>query len=141
MFLSVNLPGPDKQLPALDPVFGEARAALLGALPGSRLVAEGRDALGLWAALSCDGRGVEKATPALTAAEAKRICIVLEGRLHAGRLLDIDVYAAGGEPLSRQSLGWPRRGCLVCKEDAVDCIRRQRHTAKELHEAVQGLLG
>lgn len=131
VFLSLNIPGPDKNGARLDGLFASARAAVLLALPDGLVAGEGRDALGPWAIVTCEASPVP----------VKRLSIALEESLPAGRLLDIDVYDAGGRPVTRGSLGLPPRRCLACGEPAVDCIRLQRHPSAELAEAAGRLAG
>jgi holo-ACP synthase CitX len=128
--VSTNVPGPDKSPPGLDAVFAGARAALLEALPGSRVAAEGRDALGPWAILAC------REAPA----SAKARCVGIEASLPAGRLMDLDVYDGEGRQVDRRALGLPPRRCLVCDEPAVDCIRLARHAPSDLNAAIARLL-
>lgn len=130
VFLSLNIPGPNKTPEGSAPLFRRARAALL-ALPGARPAAEGHDALGPWLAATSD-----EAPDAL-----KRHCVELEETLAAGRLLDLDVYAQGGTQVDRASLGLRPRRCLVCEAPAVECIRLRRHEAADVEQAVRTLLG
>ncbi|MCX7781796.1 MAG: citrate lyase holo-[acyl-carrier protein] synthase, partial [Negativicutes bacterium] len=61
------------------------------------------------------------------AAHMKCLAVALETEEVYGRLLDIDVFTADGRQISRHSLGLPERGCFVCPENAVDCMRAKRH--------------
>lgn len=130
VFLSLNAPGAQKNDPRLDPLFARARAALLAESPDGHVAADGRDALGAWAAI------IASTEPR----DAKRRCVALEEETPGGRLVDLDVFDAAGTQLSRQSLGLPPRRCLVCAEAAVDCMRLQRHAAAEVQAAVGRLL-
>lgn len=58
----------------------------------------------------------------------KRELVALEMRHPLGRLWDIDVIDSDGTPLSRRSLGFPARGCLICPEEAHVCARSRQHT-------------
>jgi holo-ACP synthase CitX len=130
VFLSLNVPGPDKSSPRLTRLAHRARRAMLASLTGADLARDGHDALGPWAAVACAG----------DAAETKRRAVALEETRPAGRLLDLDVVTSSGAAIGRAALGLPPRSCLVCREPAVDCIRAGRHTARELDAAVLGLL-
>jgi holo-ACP synthase CitX len=143
VFLSLNVPGPDKTSPRLDRLFRRARTALereAGALrrtftlqrsaDGPSQPEEGRDALGPWLAVPCAGR----------AHDVKRRCVELEESLAGGRLLDIDVFDRRGRQVGRRSLALPPRRCLACTEAAVDCIRTGRHAGDDLTAAVSRLL-
>jgi holo-ACP synthase len=70
----------------------------------------------------------------------KERCVALESAVPWGRLLDLDVYDAGGRPVTRRALGHPERTCLVCDEPARDCIRLGRHREAELRARVEALL-
>lgn len=125
LFLSLNVPGPDKSAPRLDRVFALALAAVRRALPASAILADGRDAAGRHAVLGVPA-------PAL---DTKLACVRLEESLPFGRLLDLDVVDANGTPMGRASLHLPPRRCLVCEEPAVDCIRAGRHSPHDLASA------
>ncbi len=126
VFLSLNVPGPDKNAPRLDRVFAWARAAVLREWPAASLLAEGRDALGPYAAFGVSA----------PAAGVKRTCVRLEESLPFGRLLDLDVFAVDATPVGRASLPQPPRRCLVCEAPAVECIRAARHSAQDLSSSV-----
>jgi triphosphoribosyl-dephospho-CoA synthase len=158
VFLSLNVPGPEKTSARLDRLFARARTALTAMRAGPKacstaadpaataaestgpvrggpsgvpaVVAEGRDALGPWTAVSCAG----------PAAAVKRRTVAIEETLAAGRLVDLDVFETGGLPVDRASLGLPRRRCLACEEAAVDCMRTLRHSREELARLVARLL-
>jgi holo-ACP synthase CitX len=130
VFLALNVPGPRKASSRLDRLFREA--GTLRHAPGAppRILQEGRDALGPWAAFAVAG----------DPREIKRRCVAIEESLPAGRLVDLDVFDRRGEQVDRRSLGLPPRRCLVCREAAVDCIRARRHGDDELTAAVARLL-
>ncbi|WP_371371662.1 triphosphoribosyl-dephospho-CoA synthase CitG [Sporomusa aerivorans] len=71
------------------------------------------------------------------ASRLKHACVRLEETGFYARLLDIDVFDAGGRQLSRSSLGQPERTCFICPEAAVVCRRSGRHTLEELGRNVQ----
>ncbi|MEI9424131.1 citrate lyase holo-[acyl-carrier protein] synthase [Mesorhizobium sp. Cs1299R1N1] len=62
----------------------------------------------------------------------KSAAIELEDRHPIGRLWDLDVIAPGTGSLSRRSLGFPPRPCLVCPQPAHVCGRSRRHPLEEL---------
>jgi phosphoribosyl-dephospho-CoA transferase len=70
----------------------------------------------------------------------KEWCVALESTLPWGRLIDLDVYDAGGRLVTRHALGLPERTCLVCKEPARECMRLGRHSEAELRVRVEALL-
>lgn len=50
--------------------------------------------------------------------------------------MDIDVIDRQGVSLSRKALGYERRKCFVCEEDAFSCARSQKHTIQELNQMI-----
>lgn len=117
LFLSLNLPGPDKSPPGARSLFRWGCARIAESFHGSLLLATDCDALGPFAlrALDADPLAV------------KRTCIAIEDAQPAARLLDLDVVAANGRQIGRASLGLAARRCLLCDEPAVDCMRSRRH--------------
>jgi holo-ACP synthase/triphosphoribosyl-dephospho-CoA synthase len=55
----------------------------------------------------------------------KKAMIQFEASLPAGRLLDLDVTREAS--VSRTQLGYPKRKCIICEEDADRCARSQAH--------------
>jgi len=81
---------------------------------------------------------------ALVAIEAdgwviKDIAVQIEEGYPFCRLLDIDVFNASGDLLSRRESG-KGRGCFVCDSDTAVCIREQKHSQAELTFAVEKML-
>lgn len=64
--------------------------------------------------------------------EAKRAVCDIEDSHPLGRLFDMDVIAPDGTPLSRQSVGYAPRKCLLCGNEARFCMRNRTHTTAEL---------
>jgi len=121
LMLSLNLPGDAKSGARAEQLFVWGEQALSGALPLVRAL-QGSDALGPFALYHSH----------LPAREAKLIAMEVENGHPAGRLLDLDIYDASGRQLDRAGLGFPPRGCLLCGEAAVACIRAGSHTSKAL---------
>ncbi len=71
------------------------------------------------------------------AAALKRAAVALEERHTLGRLWDMDVVDAGGDPISRRALGLQPRRCLICEEEAHACARSRAHPVPELLEIVK----
>ena len=76
----------------------------------------------------------------LPARELKELTVELEDGESVGRLFDMDVIDTDGQKLSREELGYPRRGCLICMEDAVVCARSRAHSVQELRDRTDFLL-
>ena len=64
--------------------------------------------------------------------ELKKLALELEECDPIGRLFDMDVLTPDGIKVERTELGYPRRKCLLCDEDAVVCGSRRTHSAQEL---------
>ena len=76
----------------------------------------------------------------LPARELKELAVDLEDSDSVGRLFDMDVIDTDGRKLSREEFGYPRRGCLICMEDAVVCARSRAHSVQELRDRTDFLL-
>ncbi|WP_041960020.1 triphosphoribosyl-dephospho-CoA synthase CitG [Sulfurospirillum arsenophilum] len=64
----------------------------------------------------------------------------LENTHPLGRLMDIDVLDFRGEVLSRSALGFAKRQCFVCGDEAQLCARAQKHTYRELTLHINALV-
>lgn len=60
----------------------------------------------------------------------KEQAILLENQNY-GRLLDIDVYDCEKQ-ISRQDLGYEARRCFLCDNQAIICVRSQKHSIEEI---------
>lgn len=130
LFVSLNLPGPDKSPPGATWLFRRGCAQIAETFPGSLLLATDRDALGHFALRVVDADPLA----------VKRLCIAIEESHPAARLLDLDVYSAQTVQIGRAKLGLPARRCLVCDQPAVDCMRTRRHAAGEVITLAHELL-
>ena len=145
--LTLNIPGPDKNLPGADAALGQLRAALCAAVAaaGGRLVDECRFA-------GPDG-------PAWIAAvrmdvmDLKQLAVAVEENHVLGRLADADVMDAQGQPVNREHLaenpaavdgglaqGRAPRQCFLCSRPASLCRREGRHSLEELLVFVRRML-
>ena len=70
----------------------------------------------------------------------KQIAIELEQTHPIGRLFDMDVLDVDGGKIERESLGHPRRQCLICDQDAYVCAGRRTHSLQELQDRTGFLL-
>ena len=129
---TMNIPGPEKW----------NRDVSVAFFVGCRLL---EDAIGKQALLHfetlispCGGEGYFIAD--IPADQLKRLCAQLEEDSLAGRLFDMDVLDADGEKLQREALGFPKRKCLLCGNDAVICASRRAHPLEELTERTNFLL-
>ena len=81
----------------------------------------------------------------LSADAAKRQAVTLEDSHPLGRLFDLDVCRLWGPsgqplPLSREAMGLPPRGCLLCGRPARYCMRAKTHTQDELMAQIERLV-
>ena len=130
IWMSAGVPGADKQPPGIDRVFERAATVVGASAVNAEVAAAGADVLGPYRAVVASGDPTR----------LKRSMVDLEGTLHAGRLLDLDVYDSSGRLVDRASLGLPQRTCLACAEPARACIRRATHSPETLASAVAELL-
>lgn len=128
---TMNIPGPVK----LD------RDISIGFFVGCRLL---RDALAGRVVFAQEYRkhtGCEAYFVAdMPARELKLLTLELEESSPVGRLFDMDVFGADGSRITRESLGYPRRKCLLCDNDAVICAARRSHALTELRDKTDFLL-
>jgi holo-ACP synthase len=124
--VSVNAPGPDKLAEPWGKVLAVGREEVERKIVenGLRIAYReiGQSLAGHWADL-------------LVASEAvslKRLTIAIENDHGLGRLLDLDVLGERAEPLGRESLGSPKRVCLVCGEPVASCRRAEKHSQDEV---------
>ena len=122
LFLSLNIPGPDKNPPGAGRLFSWALRSLLCEYPDMENLTQGSDPLGPYAVILIDRE----------AAEVKRSCIAMETSQPFARLIDLDVFDGNGRPVDRAAVGMLPRPCLLCSRPAVECIRLRRHGADEL---------
>lgn len=66
------------------------------------------------------------------AAETKKHCVDAEERIPGGRMLDIDVMDAEGNPIGRSEVGLPPRQCFLCDNPAAVCVAGKRHSRDEI---------
>lgn len=74
------------------------------------------------------------------AAMVKRLSVQAEEQLPGGRMLDVDVMTAHGEPIGRSELGLPPRCCFVCTQPAAVCVSRSLHPPEEILQRAAQLL-
>lgn len=126
--ITINMPGPRKALPVLSELRDYAVSRLKEKL--QVVYQSATDSFtGPEALLAVHGEG----------AEIKKAAELIEEEQAFGRLLDLDVFSAAGELISRQSQG-RKRSCLVCSRPAVECMRERSHQETELTAAVHRLL-
>ena len=153
--LTLNIPGPDKNLPGAEAALQILRAALREAvlMAGGTLLDEGR-------LFGTDGPCWIAAVN-LDALALKELAVAVEEHHALGRLADADVMTAQGQPVNREHLpaavvhGGPEAGgqfpqgesrgraprqCFLCNRPASLCRRERRHSLEDLLAAVRGML-
>ena len=70
----------------------------------------------------------------------KQLAMEIEDTHLIGRLFDMDVLDPEGKKISRESLGFPRRKCLLCDQDAYICARSRAHSLEQLQNRTGFLL-
>lgn len=130
---TVNMPGAGKNTERSRRIFFEGRGVLLnrlkerGTLPvyqETRDLPTGPEAFVM---VDMDVRAV------------KRLMLEIEESHPLGRLWDFDVIGRDGLSISREALGFTKRKCLLCREDAHACARSRAHSPEELLEKIRSM--
>lgn len=74
------------------------------------------------------------------ARQLKQLAVEIEDTEPIGRLFDMDVIDTNGNKLSREDLGFERRKCLLCDNDAAVCARSRAHGLDQLQDRTGFLL-
>ncbi len=72
--------------------------------------------------------------------EIKELTAKLEEEHPLGRLFDIDIFYKNLLKISREDIGMPKRKCLLCNNDAVECGRSRKHSVEELTAFINDLI-
>ncbi len=75
--------------------------------------------------------------------ELKNRMIEIEETHLYGRLVDLDVLWLEDDEMksiSREALGYPRRTCFVCEEEAKLCGRSRTHSVTEMQQKISELI-
>ena len=70
----------------------------------------------------------------------KELAVQIEMKHSLGRLLDFDVIGEDGVAISREALGYPKRKCLICNEEAHVCARSRAHSIDNLLKKIQSMV-
>src|SRR5699024_2626718 len=68
----------------------------------------------------------------------KKMVVEIEESHLLGRIFDIDVFDLKHNQISRKDLGVNPRPCLLCDNDARQCMRLRNHTLEELIKEING---
>lgn len=128
---TLNIPGPEKNPPLADIAFAIGKRRLQEALATyTTLHFEQRQTAAGWEGFwIVDGK----------AEDLKTLMVKIEDSDPMGRVFDMDVLLEGTK-LEREVLGFSRRKCLLCQEDAVLCGRSRSHDVRELFDAAMNLI-
>ena len=70
----------------------------------------------------------------------KELCCLIEDQDELGRLFDIDIIKPDGKKVSREDVGQPSRGCIICGSPGAQCARARKHSLPELRSRVISIL-
>lgn len=118
----LNYPGKDKNTPEANIAFEAMLEAVEKAFEPfflEKMLDSGFDGNSIIAALKLEPDA------------AKRMAVRIEEEHTLGRIFDIDIYGIDGVPLSRTDLDLKLRKCIVCGENARECIFLKRHSLEE----------
>lgn len=73
----------------------------------------------------------------IDAVEMKKMAVDIEDNHYLGRLFDFDVFDANYNQINRSNLKLEPRKCLICDENALNCIRSKNHSYGELVSKVE----
>ena len=128
---TLNIPGPIKQSPILRRAFDEGIQQLY-------LTFESHS---LKESLQAADTGSELFLALnVPPGEAKAQTMQIENSHPLGRLFDMDVLDQKGNLVSRTSMSFPQRRCLICGKDAKLCARSRAHSVDELQSRITMLI-
>ena len=129
---TMNIPGPEKLNRDVSIGFSVGNWLLRNALSNAPVVHSEihRESTGYEAYYVVD----------LPAQALKKIAVEIEQTDPIGRLFDMDVLDVSSEKLTREEVGFPRRTCLLCDNDAAVCARSRAHGLEELRDKTGFLL-
>lgn len=130
IYLTLNIPGPDKLLPKVEKGFSLACRQV-----EETLAKNGWTVPAFWSKVARTGCEACWSVDG-PAAQIKVEMTRLEEAAPFGRLLDLDVLSPSGEKLARET---PRR-CLLCQRPAQVCARSRAHSVEELLERIEAIL-
>lgn len=134
--LCLNIPGPEKNPAGVRELLAELGAALEAALRfegcEDKVVYEQH-------LEGADGpcRLLVVSVPPM---RLKKLALQVEEKHPLGRLADVDVLSASGEPVSRRDIGLAPRRCFLCDGEAALCRARGAHSMRELEDHVKAVL-
>ncbi|MBC8587246.1 citrate lyase holo-[acyl-carrier protein] synthase [Paratissierella segnis] len=70
----------------------------------------------------------------------KGLMVDIEDNHRLGRIFDIDVFDKGHNQIGRSKLGLSSRKCLICNEDARNCMINRTHSYEDLIKKVEEIV-
>ena len=134
--LTLNIPGPDKNLPGVEAAFAELRAALRRAV----LAAGGKKAFADEQNFSGPDGPCWLAAVRMDALALKVVTVGVEDCHPLGRLADADVMDSQSHPVNRDDIGHASRRCFLCSRPAAQCRRERRHDQQDVLDVARFLL-
>ncbi len=130
---TINIPGTIKSSPLYVKIFEEGLALL-----GQRLSTKGVTVVAGEVHYRFTG---PEAFIVVNGSESalKKLVLQLEDSHQLGRIFDFDVLGLDFQSISRESLGYPQRKCLLCDELARVCARSGRHPVDKLREKINSM--
>jgi holo-ACP synthase len=128
---TVNIPGAIKNMPISRSIFREGCEAI------KKLLNKDCYSPVFFEAYELDTGHEAYLVVNMDAIALKTKMLQLENTHPLGRLFDLDVIGMDGRPISREDLGYSKRQCLLCKQDAHICGRSKRHSIEELMSEIE----
>lgn len=72
-----------------------------------------------------------------SATDIKLITLGIEENHPLGRCVDIDVYDASGNGISRNDFNLGMRKCFLCDDIAHNCVRSEKHSKSEVEQFIK----
>lgn len=129
---TMNIPGPEKMNRDIAIGFAVGNWLLRNNLSGCAVA----HYESYWENTGCEAYYVVD----MPAQSLKKIAVEIEQTDPIGRLFDMDVLDIDGSKLTREDLGFERRKCLICENDAAVCARSRAHGLGQLQDKTGFLL-
>lgn len=131
---TLNIAGPYKQFPLSLETFSEGKKQILSYLHSNRCKII--KSIFVNEKTGCEGYfSVDT-----DAVSIKKFMVTIEESSPLARLFDIDVLNLDGSKISRSSLGYKSRNCLICNRNAQVCARSRTHSVEELTQKTLELM-
>lgn len=129
IFFTLNIPGNIKDNSLYRKIFDAGYIALLKKIEDSEIFDAGKRYLNTGA----EGFVCLNLSPK----EVKKMMVTIEETHSFGRIFDIDVFNYKCKQMSREELGYKKRKCIICDNDAIICSKTKAHSIEELRLAIK----